>query len=62
MCQWSIKLNHCVVGSEIIYSIEVFKSNLCDYNDTCILVRGNIKIIRRGQTTTSSILKLYTIH
>ena len=29
------------VGSEIVYNTEILKSNLCDYNDSCILVRGN---------------------
>ena len=28
------------VGHEIIYSTEVLKSNLCDYNSAYILVRG----------------------
>ena len=30
------------LGNEIMYNKEVLKSNLCDYNDDCILVRGNI--------------------
>ena len=30
------------VGNEIIYNIEVLKSNLCDYNDAYILVRIDI--------------------
>ena len=30
------------VGNEIIYNTEVSKSNLCDYNDAYILVRGGI--------------------
>ena len=34
------------VWNEIIYNIEVLKSDLCDYNDAYILVRGNITIIR----------------
>ena len=33
------------VGNEIIYNIEVLKSNLCDYNDAYILVKGNITFI-----------------
>ena len=33
------------VENEIIYSTEVLKSNLCNYNDAYILVRGNISII-----------------
>ena len=32
------------VRNEIIYNTEVLKSNLCDYNDAYILVRGNITI------------------
>ena len=32
------------VGNKIMYCAEVLKSNLCDYNDACILVRGNITI------------------
>ena len=30
------------VGNEIIYKTEVLKSNLCDYSDAYILVRGDI--------------------
>ena len=33
------------LGNEIIYNPEVLKSNLCDYNDAYILVRGDITII-----------------
>ena len=33
------------VGNEIIYNTEVLKSNLCDYNDVYILVRGDIAFI-----------------
>ena len=32
-------------GNEITYSAELWKSNLCDYNNDCILVRGNITMI-----------------
>ena len=32
-------------GNEITYSTELWKSNLCDYNNDCILVRGNITMI-----------------
>ena len=31
-----------LVGNEIIYNIEVLKSNLCDYNDTYILGKSDI--------------------
>ena len=30
------------VGKGIIYNTEVLKSNLCEYNDAYILVRGDI--------------------
>ena len=30
------------IGNEIIYNTEILKSNLCDYNDAYILVRGVI--------------------
>ena len=36
-------------GSEIICDAEVLKSNVCDYNDTYILVKGDITV-----TTTST--------
>ena len=39
------------VGNEIIYNTEVLKSNLCDYNDVYILVRGNITIASHNLTT-----------
>ena len=32
-------------GSETIYNTEILKSNICDYNDAHISVRGNISII-----------------
>ena len=35
---------NCDVGNEIIYNTEVSKSNLCDNNDACILVRGDITV------------------
>ena len=31
-------------GNEITYNTEVLKSNLCDYNDAYILVRGNVTV------------------
>ena len=33
------------VGNKIIYNIELLKSNLCDYNDTNILVSRDITVI-----------------
>ena len=41
-------------GNEIVYNTEVLKSNLCDYNDVYILLRGNITII--GHQATKSII------
>ena len=32
------------VGNEMIYYTEVLKSNLCDYNDGYILVKGDITV------------------
>ena len=31
-------------GNKITYNTEVLKSNLCDYNDAYILVRGNTTV------------------
>ena len=39
------------VGNEIIYNTEVLKSNLCDYNDGYILVRGDIVTIAHNIPT-----------
>ena len=36
---------HYSVGSETISNTEIWKSDLCDYNDAYILVRFNITII-----------------
>ena len=33
-----------IVGNEIIYSTEVLKSNLCNFNNAYILVRGGITV------------------
>ena len=33
------------VGNEVIYNTKVLKSDLCDYSDAYILVKGNISII-----------------
>ena len=38
------------VGNEIIYNTEVLKSNLCDYNDAYILVRGDITVVAAPAT------------
>ena len=38
------------VGNEVIYNTKVSKSNLCDYNDSYILVKGDIAIIGHQET------------
>ena len=35
--------------SEITYNTEVLKSNISDYNDACILVRGDITVAKSPQ-------------
>ena len=52
--QWSIvnensKANYDATN-EMTYNTEVLKSNLCDYNDACILVKGDITVIAATQT------------
>ena len=37
-------------GNKIICNTEVLKSNLCDYNNVYILVRGNIIIVGDNET------------
>ena len=39
------------VENEIIHSAEIIKSNVCDYNDAYILVRGDIAIIECNAAT-----------
>ena len=51
--------------TEIIYNTELLKSNLCDYNDAYILVRGNLTIVRDKGTkvafqTCTSFIKCIT--
>ena len=36
--------------NEIPYNAEVLKSNVCDYNDTYILVRGDVIVAAAGAT------------
>ena len=48
------KANHDT-ANEITYNTEILKSNLCDYNDAYILVRGNITIT--GHQVTQSAIK-----
>ena len=38
------------VGNEIMYNTEVLKSNLCDYNYSYILVRGDITVTAAPET------------
>ena len=41
--KWKLQWNAIYyVGNEIIYNAEVLKSNHCNYNDTYILVKGDI--------------------
>ena len=53
--KWNIALDQsnakCSVGSEIIDSTEVLKSNLYYYNYIYVLVRGEITIIGRDLAT-----------
>ena len=42
------------VQTEIIYNTEVLKSNLCDYNDAHILVKGIITVTGAPETKVSS--------
>ena len=39
------------VGNEIIYSLEVLKSELCDYKNAYTPVRSNITVIGRNYAT-----------
>ena len=47
--KWNIAIDNSKPNydavNEITYNTEVLKSNLCDYNDAYILLRGNITII-----------------
>ena len=38
------------IGNEVIYNTEVLNSNLCDYNDAYILVKGDITVIAAPKT------------
>ena len=37
-------------GSETVYNTEVLKSNLCDYNNAYILVKGDITMGQNSAT------------
>ena len=52
--KWNIandnsKVNYRV-GNKITYNTEVLKSNLCNYNDAYILVRGDVTVTAAGVT------------
>ena len=46
--KWTIVNDHSIAnnnpGNAIIYNTEVLKSNLCNYNDAYILVKGDITV------------------
>ena len=46
------------VGGEIIYNTDVLTSNICDFNDAYISVRGDITIIEHR--VTQVVFKNYT--
>ena len=49
-CQWQFKFKLCC-SKEITYNTKlIFKSNLCGYNDTYILVRGDITVVAAPTT------------
>ena len=47
------------VGNEIIYNSDILKSNLCDYNDSYILVRG--KIVFQGAPIAQVVFKNFAL-
>ena len=55
--KWYIANDHSNINfderNEIIYKIEVSKSNLCDYNDIYILVGGDINVTVAPATQVS---------
>ena len=50
--KWNIVNNNSKAnydaGNKIAYNTEVLKSNLCDYDDAYILVRGDITVTAAG--------------
>ena len=48
-------LNVLNEANEIIYNTEILRSNLCDYNDAYVLVRGDITVIAALALNFSSI-------
>ena len=53
ICNDQSNVNYAV-GNEIISSTEVLKSNLCNFNDTYILVTGDITILGRNGATQAA--------
>ena len=49
------------VGNWIIYNTEVLRSNLCDYNNAYILVKGDIVTAAHNAPTKVKFKKLRTI-
>ena len=47
--------------NEITYNTEILKSNLCDYNDAYILVRGDITVVA-APATQLAFKKLCTVY
>ena len=41
------------VRNKIVYNTDVLKSNLCDYNDAYILLRGNITVMAAHEPQVS---------
>ena len=50
-CEWKFSNEHYGARNEIFYNTDVLKSNLCDYNDAYVLVRGDIAIAGRNLST-----------
>ena len=52
--KWNILNDHSKANynatNEIVYNTEILKSNLLDYYDSCILVRGDITVTAAPQT------------
>ena len=44
------------VRNETIYNTEVLKSNFCKYEDTYILVRGNITVVENNESRVHHLL------
>ena len=59
----SMIIQKWIIGAanKITYKIEVLKSNLCDYNEACILVRGDIsaRAASATQVAFKNLLNVY---